>query len=103
VPPEATFVRACGWVTMTGAAITAPLLDELLLEEELDELLDDELLELDEELEELELDELLLDDELLDVLFFLLLSPPQAVSNKQESMTVQRVVRRATGINSAKG
>jgi hypothetical protein len=45
---------------MTGAGMGAPLLDELLLEEEL-ELLEDELL-LDEELEELELDDELLEE-----------------------------------------
>ena len=84
LPPEATSVRACGWVVMTGAAITAPLLELEL------ELLDDELLELDDELEELELDdeELLLDDdeleleELLDE-ELLFLSLPHAVRNRQ--------------------
>jgi len=85
LPPEATSVRACGWVVMTGAAITAPLLELEL------ELLDDELLELDDELEELELEEeeLLLDEdedeleleELLDDELFL--SLPHAVRNRQ--------------------
>lgn len=90
-------------------------LDELLelelelLEDELLEL-EDELEELDEELDELELDEelleeLLLDDELLEELLVLLLPspPPQAVKSRQDSMTVQSVGRRATGIISAKG
>jgi hypothetical protein len=73
LPPTATVVLACGWVTIWGAATLAPLLldeDELELElllllddEEEDELLEDELelLEAPDELEapeELELDEL---------------------------------------------
>ena len=102
LPPEATVVSAFGWVVITGAAMAAPLLElelELLEEDELLEL-DDEL-ELDEEL----LEELLLDDELLEELLVLLLPspPPQAVKSRQDSMTVQSVVRRATGIISAKG
>jgi hypothetical protein len=51
---RATSVWTAGWVTTTGAATVAPLLEELLLDDELLELLLD-----DELLEELELDELL--------------------------------------------
>jgi len=83
LPPEATVVVARGWVVMTGAAITAPLLDE-----ELDELLelelDDEELELDEELEELdeelELEELLEDEERLTTAISLVTEPPPLVT-----------------------
>lgn len=81
-----------------------PLLEELLLEDELDELLelellDDELLELDEELEELELeldDELLLEeDELEDALgVFEELPPPQPVKPRLTITAEQSTKRR---------
>ena len=64
----------------------APLLDELLELELLDE-------------------ELLLDDELLEELFLLppLSPPPQAVINRQEIRAVLSVVRRMRGITCANG
>ena len=68
---------------MTGAETIAPLLD-------------DELLELDEELDELDLDEeeLLLEEELLDD--EVLLSLPQAVSNRQSKSGKPILVSRVT-------
>ena len=85
LPLAATSVRACGWVTMTGATTVAPLLeDELdeLLELEL-ELLDDELLELEEELElddELELEELLEGEVTVTTAMVLVAEPPLLVT-----------------------
>jgi hypothetical protein len=91
LPPQSTVVLV---KTAPATQAALPLVDELLLEEELDEeLLDeDELLELllDEELELEELDELLEDEELLDeelllddelelLLEELLLLPPEPV------------------------
>lgn len=84
-----------------------PLLEELLLEDELDELLelelelelellDDELLELDEELEELELDdELLLEEEELEdeLGVFEELPPPQPV-NPRLTITAEQSTKR---------
>ncbi|MBK9991718.1 MAG: hypothetical protein IPP19_13535 [Verrucomicrobia bacterium] len=90
-----------------------PLLEELLLEDELDELLelelelelellDDELLELEDELDELELDDeleleelLLEEDELEDELGVFEESPPPQPANPRQIMTAeQRVEKR---------
>jgi hypothetical protein len=92
LPPTAMVVLADGWVTIEGTLMLLPLLEELELDEELDEL---ELLE--ELLEELELLELLLEDELLEeleVLFLLLSPPPQAVSTKQNASVEQSLMKR---------